>query len=154
MTEYQETLTCSCGKAKVAVKKRPFARFTCHCTICQSLYKKPYADVTALWSGDVEVLTEDQIEYKKYRLPPAVNRGTCKSCGTPVVGFLALAPFVKFALISGDKYQSADVLPETAHHIFYHSRVCDANDQLPKIEGYFASEWAVSKLFMRTAFKK
>lgn len=35
-------------------------------------------------------------------------------------------------------------------HIFYHRRVADAADALPKISGYWASELAVTKAIFRS----
>jgi hypothetical protein len=119
-------------------------RFVCHCTICQGLYKAPFADVAALWSSDVEVTTPASVGYRRYRLPPAVSRGTCNACGAPVVGRMLLAPFMRVAFVPARNLASADALPAVGSHIFYHRRVSDAADGVPKFSGYWRSTVAVT----------
>lgn len=137
---------CSCGKARVAVSSRPFARLICHCTICQAVYRAPFADVTILRGSAVRHI--ENVQFKKHRAPPALNRGTCISCGSPVV---ATAPFLAF--IQAPNYPRSRPLPAPAMHIFYHSRVADADDSLPKHSGYWRSQWAFTRLVMSSAFR-
>ncbi len=72
---------CQCGRSKFTVSGAPLARLYCHCQICQALYKQPRADVTVWWGQSVELPETQRIEFKHYRLPPAINRGTHPSCG-------------------------------------------------------------------------
>jgi len=37
-------------------------------------------------------------------------------------------------------------------HIFYHRRIADEHDSLPKISGYWRSELAVTKMMLANAF--
>ncbi len=147
-----QSCSCSCGKSTVAITRRPFARFLCHCTICQSIYRAPFADVTVLWSTNVSVPDTHAVQFKKYRTPPALSRGTCASCGLPAVGFLAVAPLVRLAFIPSRNYPESYALPPAALHSFYHSRVADAGDDLPKYSGYWRSQLAVAKLILGTGF--
>ena len=147
-----QTFNCSCGKSTLGITSRPFARFVCHCTICQSVYGAPFADITLLWAKNVSLPDAHNIQFKKYRSPPALSRGTCASCGLPLVGFLAVAPLVRLAFIPTQNYPESYVLPQVSMHIFYHSRIADVNNYLPKYSGYLRSQLAVTKLIFGAGF--
>jgi hypothetical protein len=147
-----EECSCPCGRATFAIDGRLLTRFICHCQICQSLYKAPYADVTAFWAGSITVKDEGSLEYKRYRAPPALQRGTCRGCGAPVLGYMRLAPFVRLAFVPARNIKSALALPEPVAHIFYQRRQEAANDTLPKFSSYLSSELAVTRLVLKGAF--
>ena len=137
---------CPCATSKVVVPARPLARFVCHCMICQAVFKRPFADVTVHWAGKIALQDGHALHFKKYRLPPAVNRGFCTACDSPVVGLLRLAPFVQLAFVASVNYPDQSLLPPPNAHIFYHSRVADIDDGLPKHSGYWRSELAVAAM--------
>jgi len=137
---------CQCGRSKFTVSGRPPARLYCHCKICQALYRQPRADVTIGWGQSVELPENQRIQFKRYRLPPAINRGTCPSCGLPVAGFLRLAPFVQLAFVPAMNFPRRTGLPRPSAHIFHDRRVRDEADRPPKISGYWPSELFVTKL--------
>lgn len=139
---------CQCGRTTFTVSGRPLARLYCHCQICQALYRQPRADVTVWWRGSVELADDQRVQFKRYRLPPAINRGTCPSCGMPVVGFLRLAPFVQLAFVAAMNFPRRAALPRPSAHIFYHRRVKDVRDRLPKIGGYWPSELYATRLVL------
>lgn len=126
---------CPCGASKFSLSKTPTQRFFCHCTICQQVYRKPFADVTVMSATRVSVETPDTIKFGKYKDAPALDRGICTECNNPVVGFLKAAPLVRFAFVPCINIADQDTLPDPAMHIFYHSRAADIDDDLPKIEG-------------------
>ncbi len=66
----------------------------------------------------------------------------------PVVGFLWLAPFLKLAFVPSANFPDQAALPKPEAHIFYHRRLTDAGDNLPKVSGYWPSEFTVTKLVM------
>jgi hypothetical protein len=140
--------SCACGHGYVEVSGSPVLRFKCHCTICQSVYGKPFADIVALRSNQVARPVSPVLQFRRHRLPPAVSRGTCSSCNKPVVGFLPLAPFFGLAFVPAENFPASVTLPEAALHTFYDRRVADVHDELPKISGYWTSQWAVSSRFM------
>jgi hypothetical protein len=139
---------CQCGRSRFTVSGRPLARLYCHCRICQELYRQPRADVTVWWGQDVVLAGNQRVEFKRYRLPPAINRGTCPSCGMPVVGFLRLAPFVQLAFVPAMNFPRRAGLPRPSAHIFYHRRVKDERDRLPKVSGYWPSELHATALIV------
>jgi hypothetical protein len=147
-----EVCACPCGASRFTVVGYPIARLLCHCTICQSLYRQTHADVTVFWAGAVTLQADHRISFKRYRLPPALRRGTCPTCGAPVFGYLRLAPFVQLAFVPSRNFSRPSVLPAASAHIFYHRRVEDVVDGLPKVSGYWRSEWAVAKLVVKGLF--
>jgi len=147
-----QSCACSCGESRLDVKGMPVARLLCHCTICQTVYKKPFADVIVLWAGAIALPEGHKVQFKKYRRPPALSRGACPTCNAPVVGFLGLAPFVKLAFVPSMNFQHQVALPTPSAHIFYHRRLEDAADNIPKVSGYWPSELTVQKLVMSSLF--
>lgn len=144
---------CPCGHTTFEVTQRPFARFFCHCTICQTLYKLPFADVTVVAASAVKLVESQKIQFHKYRAPPALNRGTCAACGAPIAGFMGPRA-LGLAFVTGRNYLDQRTLPKPEMHIFYHSRVQEAADGLPTHSGYFGSELAVIGLIARRIFSK
>ena len=148
-----QSCACPCGQSTFKVKGTPALRFFCHCQICQSLYKQPHADVTAFWAGAISLPEDHSIQFRRYRPPPALRRGTCPSCSAPVVGFLRLAPFVQLAFVPSRNFSASSALPSPSAHVFYHRRVGNAQDSLPKISGYWPSELAVTKMILTNTFR-
>jgi len=149
-----QSCACRCGECRFDLNGVPITRFLCHCTICQSQYKQPFVDVTVFRARAVVLAPGHKIVFRKYRPPPALQRGTCLSCGSPVVGFLRLAPFVRLAFVAAQKIPDHSSLPPPGAHIFYHSRVADQSDSLPKFSGYWPSELAVVKLVLANALRR
>jgi hypothetical protein len=149
----QATFSCPCHSAKFTVQERPLTRFICHCRICQAVYKAPFADITAFTGSALSVSTPDQVSFKRLRLPPAVNRGICNGCGSPVVGFLRVAPFFKIGFVPTRNLAALGGELEPKLHIFYHRRVADVSDALPKVSGYWASELAVTGAVLKSLLK-
>jgi hypothetical protein len=141
----QQTCACPCGASRLDVSGRPLVRLLCHCTICQAFNGRPYADVMAFWAGSVALQSGHKVEFKRYRPPPAARRGHCRSCSAPVVEFFRLAPFVHLAFVPSRLFPDQAALPPPALHIFYHRRLSDIADDLPKVSGYWPSELAVAR---------
>ena len=140
--------TCSrrCGASRLAVSGEPMGRFYCHCMICQAVYKQPYADVTAFPARAVTLTGEGALTFRRYRPPLALDRGRCPVCSAPVVAFMALGPLKMFAFAPSQNFERQSELPQASLHVFYHRRVVDVTDSLPKVSGYWASGAALSRL--------
>ncbi len=145
---------CPCGASKLAVVGPPFARFSCHCTICQSVYKRPCSDESIVWARHVTIQDPRRIRFERHRRPPAASRGVCSDCRSPVVAFISLAPFMRIAVIPSHLFEANEVLPPLAAHIFYHNRIRDFPDALPKHYGYAASQFAALRLILRGAIEQ
>ncbi|MDI1445980.1 GFA family protein [Polyangium sp. 6x1] len=150
MTEtlQEQQAACECGVCQFEVGAAPAVRFFCHCTICQAYNGKPFADVTVLRARYVEVNDRSQIAFKKYRLPPNIDRGLCKNCGKPAIEFGGFGS-AKLAFIPSINFKRQELLPPPSMHIFYHRRLSDAADDLPKHSGYLGSQMAVGGRIMR-----
>lgn len=140
-----QTCSCPCGQSSFGVTAAPSMRFFCHCKICQKLYKKAFADVTLLQWEHVNLADENAIIFGKYRSFPAINRGICRECNTPVMAYAGSGKS-RLAFIAADNYENKSVLPEPQLHIFYDSRAEAVDDALPKHKGYIRSQLAVMKL--------
>jgi hypothetical protein len=143
--EFRRICTCACGATRFEVTGNPLTRFYCHCRICQSVYGQPFADVTVWWGTGVTLPRNHPVQFRRYRPPPALRRGICSDCGQPAVGFLSVLPFVALAFVPTRNFVDQSTLPPAAAHIFYHRRVRDVADDLPKHCGYWVSELAVAR---------
>lgn len=140
--------SCECGCCQFEIRSQRLARFICHCTICQSYTGNAFGDVAVVRAGSVEVTGKENIAFRKYRLPPNISRGLCRSCGKPAIEYGGFGPG-KVALIPAANFAPDDHLPTPSMHIFYHRRKADSYDSLPKYSGYFRSEFAVGGLIMK-----
>jgi len=101
--------------------------------------------VTVVKLSSVTLPDDESIEFKKYRSFPAINRGTCPQCASPIVA-LAGSGDKGLAFIASSNYKDAQVLPPSAMHLFYNRSVAEINDDLPKYRGYFRSQLAAFRL--------
>lgn len=144
---------CECGAVELEATVAPKARFICHCTICQKVYGEPFADITALWNMQLRIsLGADQLRYKHHSwFPSSVNRGVCRHCERPVLGRLNLPP-LPVTLVPTQRWVDPTELPPPSGHIFYHSRVADISDELPKTSGLVGSELAATRYILSGLF--
>ena len=125
---------CQCGQSQFSLSRMPTRRFLCHCTICQGVYKAPYADVLVTSAKSAKIASEHSLEFKRLNGEKSVDRGVCSQCETPTIGFLKVLPGIKLGLVPSARLEGAAGLPDPAMHIFYESRVADVHDNLPKYE--------------------
>jgi len=149
----RQTCSCRCGAARFAVDGAPIGRFYCHCTICQAFNDRPFADVTVFAGNAVALPERSAVAFRRHRSPPAVDRGACPACGGAVVEFLTAGPLKIMAFVPKQTFERPSELPAPSLHVFYHRRVADAADALPKISGYWASELAVGRLVLGGALR-
>ena len=93
------------------------------------------------------MINEDLISFAKYRPPPNINRGVCLNCRKPIVEYAGFGP-LKVMFIPAGNFENPASLPEPQMHIFYHRRLMDHLDELPKYSGYISSELALGRLIM------
>ncbi len=136
---------CGCGAARFTVHGHPLLRAFCHCTICQVFNGAPYADITLFRGRDVVLPEQGQVEFSTYRPPPAARRGKCVDCGGPAVELLKLPLAGELVIIPSMNIADNSFVPDPALHIFYHRRVADIDDDLPKYQGYWRSQLEFSR---------
>lgn len=130
---------CPCGETKFTLTAEPMVRLLCHCTICQAFNEKSYGDVAVFLSRDVCIEDKAKINFKQYQSPPAIDRGKCASCGAPAVEVLSLPLFPSLTIVPAQNIPAGG-LPDPSMHIFYHRRVADIDDALPKASGFMKSQ--------------
>jgi hypothetical protein len=143
---------CLCGASRFSVSGNPIGRFFCHCTICQKVYRKPFADVTYFWAHAVDLPANRPVEFRRYRPPPALRRGLCEKCLNPVVGFLTMVPGLTVAFVPSQNFPRPAELPAPGRHIFYDRRVAEIADTVPKVSGYLPSETYVTRTILAGLF--
>lgn len=132
---------CECGTTKIEVTGKPIIRAVCHCSICQEFNQAAFADITAFYADDVDVPEGSDIEFKTYtKSPTAVPRGKCKQCGKPAIEQMNIPGFPKMILIPSDNFADQSVLPAASLHMFYHRRVANLNDGIPKYSSFLSSQ--------------
>lgn len=147
-----DNCSCACERQHFKLNVNPTLRFRCHCSICQEVYKAPYADFVVVPAAAVESPKGD-VRYQKMRRPPNLQRGTCPSCERPVIASMTLVPGLSFMFIPVANLNDNFNLPEPKADIFYHRRQSDLDDAIPKYQGYWPSEWAVSKAILGNMLK-
>ncbi|MFT4822979.1 MAG: hypothetical protein ACI9DH_000207 [Halioglobus sp.] len=131
---------CECGENTFKITGEPLFRAICHCEICQEFNDAPFADITLYRSKDVDFPGENKIEYKAYTNPPMAQRGRCTACHKPTIEFLKIPVMPGLTIVPSKNLANADNLPAPSLHVFYHRRIQDAEDILPKYSGYIKSQ--------------
>lgn len=145
---------CQCGNTKFTIQGKPIVRMFCHCTICQEFNNAAYSDVTIFLSKGVHLYDKEKVNFKKYKSPPAVQRGKCATCNKPAIELLDLPLFPSLAIIPSENIPPGQFLPEPSNHIFYHRRVADISDALPKHSGFIKSQMAFSAKLLPGIFRR
>lgn len=149
MTIITQRCVCACGATSAHIHGAPIARFFCHCTICQSLYKQPWADVMVFRPNAITIAEPHKLAFRRYRSLPALNRGVCTACGAPVVALTPGPSALGLAFVPSRTFENPGELPPAMQHIFYDRRIADVDDSLPKVSGYWRSEFAVGGMVGR-----
>ena len=134
--------SCSCQTNTFTIHNKPVARFICHCNICQEFTGQAFNDVTVLLKSDVSDLNLIRTKFRRWKLPPNISRGLCTRCNKPSIekalgGNLILVPTMN--------YPDVAALPKPSMHLFYHRRVEDIDDDLPKYTGLVQSQAMIVK---------
>lgn len=145
---------CQCGDTKFSVHSEPIMRIFCHCTICQEFNEEAFSDVCIFLSKDVQLADKQKVNFKKYKSPPALQRGKCCTCNKPVIEFFNLPLLPSLTIIPSENIPSGNFLLEPSTHIFYHRRVTEINDSLPKYSGFMKSQMALSAQLLSGIFRR
>lgn len=141
---------CPCGNATLKIHSPPRFRMLCHCTICQRFNQAPFADVLVYRAGDVDLPEPGVVEFSTWKPPPNVQRGTCTKCGAAAVETFHAPLLPKLTMVPRAMLAADADLPEPVAHFFYETRVAEADDALPRHEGFLPSQWAFLKHYLRS----
>jgi hypothetical protein len=145
---------CPCGHTKFTIQGKPISRAFCHCTICQEFNHAAYADVTIFLSKDVLLHDEKCVNFSAYKKPPAVQRGKCSKCDKPAIERFDLPLLPSLTIIPSGNIPAGPFLPESSAHIFYHRRLADISDELPKYSGFLKSQVVFNAKLMPNLFRR
>jgi len=134
---------CSCGSTRFSITGSPLLRAYCHCNICQAFNQGPFADITLFHVRDVIKPAESSVEFKSYKFPPLLKRGSCRTCGKAAIEYLNIPAMPEVVIVPSANIQDKTFIPKPSLHIFYDKRVADVQDNLPKHTGYLKSEFAL-----------
>jgi hypothetical protein len=123
----------------VAYTAPPKQRLICHCTICQSVYLAAFADVTIQRANSVSLLTPDEVEFKRHKGPPSLNRGVCKTCNDPVIAWFDLPLMPRLAFIPTQSFPDGVISVSPSCQVYYDRRVEEGPDVTPKASGTLSS---------------
>ena len=138
---------CPCKTNQFAITGAPMTRFFCHCTICQEKYQAPYADVVLFPLGGLTLPESHSISFDQYKRFGAIDRGVCTQCHQPAMA-KAGEGAKGLAFIAAHNIANPESLPAASMHIFYGTRVEDAEDSLPKYRHYLSSQFAFLKVLL------
>ena len=130
---------CPCGQTTFAISAAPLIRLICHCEICQAFNQAEFADVTVFRSSAVVLPSDNPVEFNTYSKMVAVQRGKCSACGEPAIEFFTSKFAPNLTMVPSCNLPAA-LRPPPKLHIFYHRRVHDAANALPKYSGYLGSQ--------------
>lgn len=140
VTSLNQECECQCGKTKVIIKGKPIIRMVCHCQTCQEFNKANFGDVTLFLAKNIELSDDKSVSFKAYQSPPTVQRGKCVHCETPTIEQIKLPLGASITIIPSRLIPKGPSLPKVSGHIFYHRKVNDVNDSIPKISGFVKSQ--------------
>ena len=133
---------CPCGAASFRTDGAPLFRTLCHCTICQAYNGAPYGDVAVFRARDVRLDDEAAIDWRAWKRPPIVRRGTCRACGAPAVERIRAPVLPALTVIPIANLGEGVPVPPASMHIHYGTRVADVDDDLRKHDREAASQLA------------
>lgn len=136
---------CECGAVKFAATREPLFRMMCHCSICQDFNNAAFSDFVVYRRSAILEPAARLIEFETYRAPPNIDRGKCRRCGVATIEIFDKPLLPALVMIPKARFAHGTALPKPVGHIFYESRVDNAEDVLPKHIGYLASQFSIAK---------
>jgi hypothetical protein len=88
------------------------------------------------------------VRYDTYKPPPNVQRGVCIECGKPAIEQFKLPLLPGLTMVPAAVHVDQTGLPKPVAHIFYEHRIEDADDTLPKHNGFLSSQLAFGKYLL------
>jgi len=131
---------CSCGLTSFGVSGPPLMRIYCHCSLCQKFTNADFADVSVFYTKQVGAVDESKVNFKFYKKPQLVSRGTCIQCNRATIETINIPLMPKLITFPSENIMQRNLLPEPSMHIFYDKRVEDHTDSLPKYHGFLSSQ--------------
>ena len=136
---------CACEQTAFNVLGQPQFRMLCHCTICQKFNAAPRADILVYKMSQVTMPADGAVSFSTFKRPPNVQRGKCVQCGQAAIEVFNMPLMPKLVLVPVGMVDRSAEIPEPKAHMFYDKRLADAQDDIPKHQGFIPSQWAFFK---------
>ena len=131
---------CECGHFRLRKDAKVVKRFICHCEFCKNHVDGDFNDECFLRVSDLEFIDEKEISFNRSpSLRKPLGRGKCINCNNPVVSFAKL-PIGGFILVPTELLPKNLELPDVCSHVFYHRRITEFRDSVPKYSNYWSSQ--------------
>jgi len=88
----------------------------------------------------VQLPEDHSVAFKTYTTPPMVQRGKCTTCQKPAIELLEMPMAPALTIIPVSNILNKDFIPTVSFHSFYHRRINDVDDAIPKYSGYLKSQ--------------
>lgn len=131
---------CKCGANHFQIKGEPAMRAVCHCHHCQEYNKAAYGDFVVYRKSQVEAMNESSLSYRSFSKPPMVKRGTCSSCGTPLMEKVNIPLLPDMLFVPVANHPNKAELPQPEMQMFTHRRIHNPGESIPSYSGYLGSE--------------
>ena len=138
------TCSCPCGETGFSFTGTPLARFNCHCTLCQGVYKAPFADAFLMQVDEPFQITKGEAKVVRKKANGGIDRAVCSKCETPLYARFPQSFMGKLAFVSAGRLPAGTNLPPVDRHIFYGTRVADVADGLPKYDSALMSNLSLT----------
>jgi len=140
INDQKAIFACECGTNTFSVSGEPLLRAVCHCHFCQDFNQADFGDFLIYRKEQVTIDNDEATAYRSYKKPEIVNRGSCMTCGKPVLEHLNAPLFPKLIFVPTINHPGHAPLPEPSLQMFYHRHVRDAGEGIPRYSGYLRSE--------------
>lgn len=149
------TLTgkCTCGDIRFEADAL-MMRALCHCSICKAYHGRDFADFVVFRNKTFHETSQGHVTYTAHKQPPLLKRGTCDGCSAPILEKLFIPGLPDMMLIPSRWIDQQDALPDPSFHMFYNLRVQDAQDDLPKANGYLKSQLLFSRKLLPALLRR
>lgn len=145
---------CSCGANRFSLKGEPAMRAVCHCLNCQAYNQRAYGDFLVYRESQVVELHDAATEYKAFKNPPMVMRGTCTRCNKPVAEKVNIPLFPKLFFVPVVNHPDIAALPAPALQMFSHRQIEAVPGDVPSYSGYLGSEVPFVLKMMRALYRQ
>ncbi len=154
MANMQAEGSCECQYVRFEFEGLPLFRAFCHCKICQEFNQADFADIIVVQSKDVTVPEMDRIKFKHYRQPPILSRGRCVKCNGVAIETMRIPVLPRLTILPSQTLSCATGVPDPLFHMFYHRRVKEFSDDLPKSSNYLQSQLRFSSALLAGLLRK
>ena len=103
-------------------------------------------------AADVSITDEAAVVFKSYQKPPLVRRGKCVGCQSSTHEKVSIPGLPKLIIVATELLPPA-LKTRPLMHMFYHRRVKDVSDNVPRLNGFVKSQSAFMFELLRSLWR-